>query len=162
MKSESERIISKEKSFLSEIWRICPIPEEIFLLLVHCKTMSASLILELQMLRSVYQAKKRGIIMEQNKISRRNFLRVAGASATAAAMSGLVPAASAAGIKDLWSMDCRSLPPAIPTVSLTPGITPPTRLTPPAACPAGNCHQGEPHQDHAGRGCRRHHSGKLR
>ena len=51
-----------------------------------------------QMLRSVYQAKKRGIIMEQNKISRRNFLRVAGASATAAAMGGLVPAASAAGI----------------------------------------------------------------
>ena len=38
--------------------------------------------------------------MEQNKISRRNFLRVAGASATAAAMSGLVPAASAAGIKE--------------------------------------------------------------
>ena len=109
MKSESERIISKEKSFLSEIWRICPIPEEIFLLLVHCKTMSASLILELQMLRSVYQAKKRGIIMEQNKISRRNFLRVAGASATAAAMSGLVPAASAAGIKDLWSMDLQIL-----------------------------------------------------
>ena len=31
--------------------------------------------------------------MEQNKISRRNFLRVAGASATAAAMGGLVPAA---------------------------------------------------------------------
>ena len=32
--------------------------------------------------------------MEQNKISRRNFMRVAGASATAAAKSGLVPAAS--------------------------------------------------------------------
>ena len=47
--------------------------------------------------------------MEQNKISRRNFLRVAGASATAAAMSGLVPAASAAGIKDLWSMDLQIL-----------------------------------------------------
>lgn len=109
MKSKSERIISKEKSFLSKNWRICPIPEEIFLLFVHCKTISASLILELQMLRSVYQAKKRGIIMEQNKISRRNFLRVAGASATAAAMSGLVPAASAAGIKDLWSMDLQIL-----------------------------------------------------
>ena len=38
--------------------------------------------------------------MEQNKISRRNFLRVAGASA---------PAASAAGIKDLWSMDLQIL-----------------------------------------------------
>ena len=47
--------------------------------------------------------------MEQNKISRRNFLRVAGASATAAAMGGLVPAASAAGIKDLWSMDLQIL-----------------------------------------------------
>ena len=47
--------------------------------------------------------------MEQNKISRRNFLRVAGASATAAAMSGLAPAASAAGIKDLWSMDLQIL-----------------------------------------------------
>ena len=45
--------------------------------------------------------------MEQNKISRRNFLRVAGASA--AAMGGLVPAASAAGIKDLWSMDLQIL-----------------------------------------------------
>ena len=42
--------------------------------------------------------------MEQNKISRRNFLRVAGASATAAAMSGLVPAASAAGIKGKLQM----------------------------------------------------------
>lgn len=47
--------------------------------------------------------------MEQNKISRRNFLRVAGASATAAAMGGLAPAASAAGIKDLWSMDLQIL-----------------------------------------------------
>ena len=47
--------------------------------------------------------------MEQNKISRRNFLRVAGASATAAAMGGLVPAASAARIKDLWSMDLQIL-----------------------------------------------------
>ena len=47
--------------------------------------------------------------MQENKISRRNFLRVAGASATAAAMGGLVPAASAAGIKDLWSMDLQIL-----------------------------------------------------
>ena len=98
MKSICERIVSEEKSFLSENWRICPILREIFLLLVHCKTGQASFILKLQVLRNLYQAEKRGITMEQNKISRRNFLRVAGASATAAAMGGLAPAASAAGI----------------------------------------------------------------
>ena len=81
--------------------------------------------------------------MEQNKISRRNFLRVAGASATAAAMSGLVPAASAAGIKDLWSMDLQILATsdthgkfdpwdyaAMPTL---PSATP---ANPPACCTA--------------------------
>lgn len=47
--------------------------------------------------------------MEQNKISRRNFLRVVTASAAAAAMSSMAPAASAAGIKDLWSMDLQIL-----------------------------------------------------
>ena len=162
MKSKSERIISKEKSFLSENWRTCPIPEEIFLLLAHCKTMSASLILELQMLRSVYQAKKRGIIMEQNKISRRNFLRVAGASATAAAMGGLVPAASAAGIKDLWSMDLQILATSDTHGKFDPWDYAANKADASGSGPAGNCHQGEPHQDHAGRGCRRHHSGKLR
>ncbi len=45
--------------------------------------------------------------MEQNKISRRNFLRVAGASATAAAMGG--GPSAAAGIKTLWSIDLQIL-----------------------------------------------------
>ena len=65
--------------------------------------------------------------MEQNKISRRNFLRVAGASATAAAMGGLVPAASAAGIKDLWSMDLQILATSDTPVSYT-HLTLPTIL----------------------------------
>ena len=71
--------------------------------------------------------------MEQNKISRRNFLRVAGASATAAAMGGLAPAASAVGIKDLWSMDLQILATSDTHGKLTRGITLPTRQTPPAA-----------------------------
>ena len=95
--------------------------------------------------------------MEQNKISRRNFLRVAGASATAAAMSGLVPAASAAGIKDLWSMDLQIL-----ATSDTHGKFDPWDYAANKADASGSVAQGEPHQDHAGRGCRRHDSGKLR
>ena len=47
--------------------------------------------------------------MQENKISRRNFLRVAGASATAAAVSGLAPSAAACDIKNLWSMDLQIL-----------------------------------------------------
>ena len=47
--------------------------------------------------------------MQENKISRRNFLRVAGASATAAAVSGLAPSAVACDIKNLWSMDLQIL-----------------------------------------------------
>ena len=161
MKSKSERIISKEKSFLSKIWRICPIPGEIFLLFVHCKTMSGKSYTRAKMLRR-YTSKKREKLL-WNRIRFSAVLsRVAGASATAAAMSGLVPAASAAGIKDLWSMDLQILATSDTTVSLTPGITPPTRLTPPAAWPSRQLPSREPHQDHAGRGCRRHHSGKLR
>ena len=47
--------------------------------------------------------------MAQNMITRRNFLRVAGASATAAAMGCAAPAASACDIKSLWEMDLQIL-----------------------------------------------------
>lgn len=43
--------------------------------------------------------------MSQNKISRRSFLRGAGASATIAAASCMAPSAAACDIKSLWSMD---------------------------------------------------------
>ena len=82
--------------------------------------------------------------MEQNKISRRNFLRVAGASATAAAMSGLVPAASAAGIKDLWSMDLQILATSDTHGKFDPWDYAANKADASGAWPAGNCHQGEP------------------
>ena len=47
--------------------------------------------------------------MAQNMITRRNFLRVAGASATAAAMGCAAPAASACDVKSLWKMDLQIL-----------------------------------------------------
>lgn len=47
--------------------------------------------------------------MAQNKISRRSFLRGAGASATIAAASCMVPSAAACDIKSLWSMDLQIL-----------------------------------------------------
>lgn len=47
--------------------------------------------------------------MSQNKISRRSFLRGAGASATIAAASCLAPSAAACDIKSLWSMDLQIL-----------------------------------------------------
>ena len=47
--------------------------------------------------------------MAQNMITRRNFLRVAGASAAAAAMGCTAPAASACDIKSLWKMDLQIL-----------------------------------------------------
>ena len=40
--------------------------------------------------------------MAQNKISRRSFLRGAGASATIAAASCMAPSAAACDIKSLW------------------------------------------------------------
>ena len=47
--------------------------------------------------------------MAQNKISRRSFLRGAGASATIAAASCMAPSAAACDIKSLWSMDLQIL-----------------------------------------------------
>ena len=47
--------------------------------------------------------------MAQNMITRRNFLRVAGASAAAAAMGCAAPAASACDVKSLWKMDLQIL-----------------------------------------------------
>ena len=47
--------------------------------------------------------------MSQNKISRRSFLRGAGASATIAAASCMAPSAAACDIKSLWSMDLQIL-----------------------------------------------------
>ena len=47
--------------------------------------------------------------MSQNKISRRSFLRGAGASATLAAASCMAPSAAACDIKSLWSMDLQIL-----------------------------------------------------
>ena len=47
--------------------------------------------------------------MSQNKISRRSFLRGAGATATIAAASCLAPSAAACDIKSLWSMDLQIL-----------------------------------------------------
>ena len=47
--------------------------------------------------------------MAQNMITRRNFLRVAGASAAAAAMGCTAPAASACDVKSLWKMDLQIL-----------------------------------------------------
>ena len=46
--------------------------------------------------------------MAQNKISRRSFLRGAGASATIVAASCMAPSAAACDIKSLWSMDLMS------------------------------------------------------
>ena len=46
--------------------------------------------------------------MAQNKISRRSFLRGAGASATIAAASCMAPSAAACDIKSLWSCSNRS------------------------------------------------------
>lgn len=47
--------------------------------------------------------------MNQRLISRRNFLRAAGASAAAAAMAGAAPAASACSLDSLWKMDLQIL-----------------------------------------------------
>ena len=47
--------------------------------------------------------------MAQNKISRRSFLRGAGASATIVAASCMAPSAAACDIKSLWSMDLQIL-----------------------------------------------------
>ena len=47
--------------------------------------------------------------MAQNKISRRSFLRGAGASATIAVASCMAPSAAACDIKSLWSMDLQIL-----------------------------------------------------
>ena len=47
--------------------------------------------------------------MSQNKISRRSFLRGAGASATIAAASCMAPSAAACDITSLWSMDLQIL-----------------------------------------------------
>ena len=47
--------------------------------------------------------------MSQSKISRRSFLRGAGATATIAAASCLAPSAAACDIKSLWSMDLQIL-----------------------------------------------------
>ena len=47
--------------------------------------------------------------MAQNKISRRSFLRGAGASATIAAASCMASSAAACDIKSLWSMDLQIL-----------------------------------------------------
>ena len=47
--------------------------------------------------------------MSQSKISRRSFLRGAGASATLAAASCMAPSAAACDIKSLWSMDLQIL-----------------------------------------------------
>lgn len=47
--------------------------------------------------------------MSQSKISRRSFLRGAGATATIAAASCMAPSAAACDIKSLWSMDLQIL-----------------------------------------------------
>ena len=57
--------------------------------------------------------------MSQNKISRRSFLRGAGATATIAAASCMAPSAAACDIKSLWSMDLQILATSDTPVSYT-------------------------------------------
>lgn len=100
--------------------------------------------------------------MSQNKISRRSFLRGAGASATIAAASCMAPSAAACDIKSLWSMDLQILATSDTHGKFDPWDYAATRQMLPAAWPSKRPHQAVPHPEHAGGGCRRYHSGQLR
>ena len=101
--------------------------------------------------------------MAQNKISRRSFLRGAGASATIAAASCMAPSAAACDIKSLWSMDLQIL-----ATSDTHGKFDPWDYAANKADASGSVAQQATAikqcrtPEHAGGRCRRYHSGQLR
>ena len=101
--------------------------------------------------------------MAQNKISRRSFLRGAGASATIAAASCMAPSAAACDIKSLWSMDLQILATSDTHGKFDPWDYAANKADASGSVgPAGDRHQAVPHPEHAGGGCRRYHSGQLR